>query len=187
MKVSEVLKEEHRQILRALDVLEGMAVRVSHGEALNKTDARDVVALLNGFADRHHQGKEEAILFPALLQDRNQKNHEKLCGLIFEHDQERSLAGGLEEAVETNNAKEFLFCAEQLIRKTRAHIDTEDRVLLALADSTLSPIDRDRVGTELRDFDRAWQDRVLARLLRRLDELEPEYRIPVTARKVVCG
>jgi hemerythrin-like domain-containing protein len=178
MKVSDVLKEEHRQILRALDVLEGMATRISHGEALNKPDARDIVSLLNGFADRHHQGKEEAILFPALLHDRNQEHHGKLCCLAFEHDQERSLAGGLEEAVETNNIREFLFCAEQLIHKTRGHIETEERVLLPLADSVLSPIDADRVAADLRGFDRAWQVQVLGQLLKRLDEMETWYKTP---------
>ena len=175
MKVSDVLKGEHKQILRALNVLERIAARVSHGEALNKTDARDIVALLNGFADRHHQGKEEAILFPALLQDRNQEHHHKLCGLVFEHDQERSLAGGLEEAVETNNIKEFLFCAEQIIHKTRVHIETEERALLPLADSVLSSADADRVAADLRGFERAWQVQVLGQLLRRLDEMEAAY------------
>jgi len=186
MKVSQVLKEEHGRILRALDVLEGMAARVSHGEALNKSDARDVVALLNGFADRHHQGKEEAILFPALLQDRDQRHHYQLCCLIFEHNQERSLAGGLEEAVESNNIKEFLFCAKQLIRKTRAHIDAEDRVLLPLADLTLSPTDGERIAAELRDFDRSWQDHVLGPLLKRLDELESAYKISDSPEKLAC-
>jgi hemerythrin-like domain-containing protein len=176
MRVSDVLKEEHRHILRALDVLEAMAARISHGEALNKRDAKDIVSLLNGFADRHHQGKEEAVLFPALLEDRGQKHFDKLCHLLFEHDQERSLAGGLEEAVETSNVKEFLFCAEQLIRKTRAHIDSEDRVLLPLADSVLSPGENDRVAGELRNFDHVWQLQVLGHLLERLDEMEREYR-----------
>jgi hemerythrin-like domain-containing protein len=175
MKVSDVLKNEHRLILRALDVLEAMALRTAQGEVLDKRDIHDIVAILKGFADRHHQGKEEAVLFPALLQDRQQQYFEKLCSLIFEHEQERSLATGLEEAVETGNPKEFLFCASQLVRKTRAHIDGEDRVLLQLADLVLSPLEHERTVTELLNFDASWQKQVLSSLLKRLEEMETAY------------
>ena len=175
MKVSDVLKNEHRLILRALDVLEAMALQTKLGQALGKRDTRDIVAILKGFADRHHQGKEEAVLFPALLQDRGQHHFQKLCHLIFEHEQERSLADGLEEAVETGNPREFLFCANQLIGKTRAHIDVEDKVLLRLADLSLSPAEQEKTVAELREFDASWQKQVLPDLLKRLDEMEAAY------------
>jgi hemerythrin-like domain-containing protein len=175
MKVSDVLKSEHSLILRALDVLEAMTLRTTQGEALDKRDTQDIVAILKGFADRHHQGKEEAVLFPALLQDRRQQYFEKLCGLIFEHEQERSLATGLEEAVETGNPREFLFCAGQLIQKTRAHIDVEERGLLHLADLALSPTEHERTVTELLNFDASWQKQVLSTLLKRLEDMEETY------------
>jgi hemerythrin-like domain-containing protein len=175
MKVSDVLKKEHQLILRALNVLEAMANRTKQGEPLDKRDARDIVAILKGLADRHHQGKEEAVLFPALLRDRHQQHFDKLCSLIFEHDRERSLADGLDEAVETGNLKEFLFCANQLIEKTRAHIDVEERVLLPLADVTLSPIEQEKTAAELRDFEASWQQDVLSSLVKRLEEMATTY------------
>ena len=175
MRVSDLLRREHRDILRTLNVLERMATRTSQGEAINRKDAREIVALLKGFADRYHQGKEEAVLFPALLKDPGQEHYDQLCCLIFEHDQERSLIEGLEEAIETNNTKEFLFCANRIIETTRAHIHTEDTVLLKLADSVLSPLDDELVATELREFEHAWQQQVLSVLLKRLAELEVLY------------
>jgi hemerythrin-like domain-containing protein len=148
---------------------------VNHGAAVSQENARDLVALLKGFGDRHHQGKEEAVLFPALLRDPQQEHYAKLCSLIFEHDQERSLIDGLEEAVETRNTKEFLFCANRIVEATRAHIHGEDTCLLNLIDSVLSPVDDERVATELREFEHSWQSEVLPNLLKRLDELELEY------------
>jgi hemerythrin-like domain-containing protein len=175
MKVSEVLRKEHHHILRALDVLEAMAIRASHGEAVNKNDAKDIVAVLDSFADKHHQAKEEAVLFPALLRDRHQKHHDQLCALAFEHDQERSLACGLQEAVETNNPKEFLFCANELIAKTRAHVEMEDRILLTLADGVLSPMEQERTAAELSNFDTSFQRQTLSGLLNKLDQMQARY------------
>jgi hemerythrin-like domain-containing protein len=175
MRVSELLRQEHKIILRTLVVLEAIGARVNHGATVNLRDARDIVALLKGFADRHHQGKEEAVLFPALLRDPHQEHYGKLCCLIFEHDQERSLIDGLEEAVESGNTREFLFCANRIVERTRAHIHREDNVLLNLTDSVLSPLDDERVASELREFEHSWQIEVLPNLLNRLEELESEY------------
>jgi len=175
MKVAQLLREEHRQILRALEILERMAYRKSHGEALNERDVADIIEFLRAYADAYHQGKEEAILFPALLMDADQKHFDKVCCMIFEHNQERSLADGLKEAVQTHSTKEFLFCANRLAEQTRAHISTEERVMLGLADSVFSPGEDQRVAGDLLTFERVWQESVLPHLLMRLDELELEY------------
>jgi hemerythrin-like domain-containing protein len=175
MKATGLLKNDHKQILRALDVLEQMMARVQRGEIVNQTDALDMAAFLQAYADRHHQGKEESILFPALLRDRDQKNYGQLCCIIFEHNQERCLAQGLEEAIRTKKPKDFVFCASQLVDKLRAHIDKEDRFLFELADSVLSREEDERVVAEMENFEHAWQQQVLTRLLHRLDEMEATY------------
>ena len=175
MRVSELLRQEHHNILRTLNVLERIATEVNHAQPIDVKNSRDIVSLLKGFADRHHQGKEEAVLFPALLRDPHQEHYSELCSLIFEHDQERSLVDGLEEAIETRNTKEFLFCANRIIEATRIHIHGEDTGLLHLTDSILSPMDDERIATELREFEHSWQAEVLPGLLKRLDELELTY------------
>ena len=59
MKSMTFLIEDHRKILRALNVLEEMAARVQRGQKLNEKDVKGILAFLEGFGDRHHQGKEE--------------------------------------------------------------------------------------------------------------------------------
>jgi hemerythrin-like domain-containing protein len=175
MKATQLLKDEHRHILRALAVLDHMAGRVRRGEMTNNKDAEDLAHVLEGFADRHHQGKEEAILFPALLQDRDQRHYGALCHLIFEHNRERFLVRGLEEAIRYGSARDFLYCANSIVKRMRAHIDTEEQGLFDLAASTLSPEEDQRVTDEMLRFELSWQRHVLPGLLRRLDELETEY------------
>ena len=175
MKATQLLKEEHRHILRALAVLEQMAGSAKRGNAINKKDGEDMVHILQGFADRHHQGKEEAILFPALLQDHDQRHYGSLCCLIFEHNRERFLVQGLQEAIAAGNTRDFIYCVNSLVDKLRAHITTEEEGLFALAAAVLSPDDDERVATEMQQFERSWQQHVLPGLLRRLDALELEY------------
>lgn len=175
MKATRLLREDHKHILRAVDVLERMTARTQSGESVDEKDLRDIVAFLHSFADRHHQGKEEAVLFPALLRDRHQKNYGQLCHVIFEHNQERSLAEGLEDAILARKTKDFLFCACQLIEKLRIHIDKEDNILFEMVDKLLTPADDERIAAELSTFERAWQEHVRPKLLHRLDEMEATY------------
>jgi hemerythrin-like domain-containing protein len=174
MQVTQILREEHRQILRALDILETVASRKSRGQGLNERHIAELIEFLCTYADAFHQGKEEAILFPALLMDADQQHFDKVCSMIFEHNQERSLADGLKEAIQTRNTKEFLFCANRLVEQGRAHIVAEERVMLSLAESVLSPAEDARVADELLNYDRTWKQK-LPRLLTQLDEMELEY------------
>jgi len=175
MKATKLLRGDHIHILRALTVLERMTAFAQSGETVNEQDALDIVAFLKEFGDRHHQAKEEAVLFPALLQDHDQRNYPQLCCMIFEHNQERSLTEGLEEAIRTKNTKEFVFCANRLIEKLREHIDKEDHVLFGLVESVLSPGEDERVATEIQKFEQDWERRVVPGLLQRLDEMESSY------------
>jgi hemerythrin-like domain-containing protein len=175
MKSPALLLDDHKHIVRAINILEQMAVIAGKGGSLDEGDVEYILEFLRSFADRHHQGKEEGVFFPALLQDRAQKNYHELCGLIFEHNQERSLVEGLEDAIRTKKTKDFVFCADRLIKNVRAHLQKEDEVLFLLADSTLSPSDDERVAGDMKNYERQWQETVLAGLLRRLDEVEVKY------------
>ena len=64
----EVLMYEHRVIEQVLDCLETMARGVESGNALDAGQARDAIDFFRNYADRCHHGKEEDLLFPALLQ-----------------------------------------------------------------------------------------------------------------------
>src|SRR5262245_28002315 len=99
MKSIDVLLDDHRHLMLASNILAEMAACAESGQAVNETDLGDLLRFLEEFGDRHHQGIEECVLFPALLQDSAQKNYQRLCGLIFEHERQRSLIEGLHDTV----------------------------------------------------------------------------------------
>ena len=185
MKSTALLLEDHRHLLRALSVLEEMAKRAQRGESLNERDVEDLLEFFRSFGDRHHQGKEEGVLFPELLQDRAQKNYQELDHLIFEHDRDRSLIEGLQDSILTKNAKDFVYCAGRLIEILRAHIHKEDEVLFALVDSTLTPSQDERVAQDMKSYDQLWQDKELSGLLAQLDHLESKYVVKAPAQATV--
>lgn len=175
MKAKNLLVEDHGRIVRALNVLEEMAARVQRGQKPNEKDVTAVVEFLMGFGDSHHQGKEELVLFPALLRDRGQKNYRKLCHLVFEHNRQRSLIDGIADSMLTRKRNDFVYCATQLVKILRTHLKEEDDVLFPLLASTLSPADDERVVLEMKEYDREWQDKELSGMLRSLDNLESKY------------
>ncbi|HEX4999496.1 MAG TPA: hemerythrin domain-containing protein [Terriglobia bacterium] len=172
MRTTTILKDEHRYISRALDVIERMAARRENGESLDSREVGDILRFLRLFADNHHQGKEEMILFPALLKDRNQIHYTALAQFIFAHNQERSEIVGLENAIEESQDVTFVPYAKRLLEVLRAHIEEENHRLFELTDATLTPQEDMEVARELAGFERHWQDTVLTGLLARLSQIE---------------
>jgi hemerythrin-like domain-containing protein len=175
MKSTALLIEDHKHILRAINVLETIAARAEAGESPNPDDVRDIVAFHEGFVDRLHHGREESILFPALLTDRGQKHYKELCRLIFEHNQQEFLVEGIQDSMLGKNTKEFTYCARRLVEVVREHIRNEEKTLFPLVDSTISAATDEVVFRDMKAHDTLWQHDKLPRLLRRLDDLEVNY------------
>src|SRR5262245_32239712 len=98
MKCTDHLVKDHKVILRALNVLEAIAKRVEDNQPVASEDVETILRFLRAFADDYHQAKEESALFPELMRT-SAANKGPLRHMIFEHDQERSLVGGLEDAM----------------------------------------------------------------------------------------
>jgi len=151
MKCTNHLIQDHKIILRALNVLQEMAARVENKRFIANDDVETIVRFLHAFADDYHQGKEESALFPELMRT-SAANGGPLRHMIFEHGQERSLVRKLEDAVRTKKGTQFVDCATRLISLIRTHIQKEDNVLFEIADGLLSADQDARVSAELESF-----------------------------------
>jgi len=180
MKSTAHLHQDHQFILRALRILDEMACRVETGEKLRTPDAERLMVFLRGFADRFHQGKEEGVLFPALLQDRAQSHHPELYAAIFQHDRHRSLLDGLEEAIRTGNSREFIYFARRLRQILSEHVEDEEQNLFELANLMLSSSQDQTVNADMESYDLQWQNENLPAMIQTLVDLETYY-IPRSA------
>ena len=177
MKATRILMEEHQYILRSLDVICEMADRVAKGEDVDDRDVDCILQFLQAFGDDHHQEKEESILFPALLKASHAEEHACLCQITFEHNQQRSLLEGIEDALRSRKGKDFVYYARRLAELVREHIKSEDDEVFKRADAILSAEEDDRIARELSAYDTPHRADRLRELLKRLVALETKYDI----------
>jgi hemerythrin-like domain-containing protein len=144
--------QDHRIILRSLDVLEQMVIRLENGEQIDANDVHTLLHFLHAFADELHHLKEESALFPELMRTSHPQGG-PLRHMLFEHDQERSLVGGLEDALRAKKNIEFILFANRLSSRVRNHIQKEDSILFPLAEALLSKKQDEKVVSEIAKFE----------------------------------
>ena len=130
---TDVLRDEHRVILRALDVLEAAAARLAGGRLLPEGWWPEIIAWLRGFADRTHHAKEESSLFPAMVKAGVPSAGGPIGVMLEEHERGRALVRAMEAGEPAARAAK----AREYVVLLREHIDKENGVLFPLADAVL--------------------------------------------------
>ena len=130
---TEVLREEHRVILRALGLLEAGANRLAGGGALPEGWWARIIEWLRAFADRNHHAKEERYLFPALAKAGVPAAGGPVAVMLAEHVEGRALMA----TMEAGEPRGRLDAARRYVQLLRDHIDKENGVLFPLADAVL--------------------------------------------------
>jgi hemerythrin-like domain-containing protein len=143
--VTEVLRDEHRLILRALVTLENAAGRLEAGHALPEGLWAGIIDWLRGFADRTHHAKEERALFPAMLKAGVPSGGGPIDVMLEEHAQGRALLG----AMETGTPGARAAAARRYVALLCDHIDKENGLLFPLADVLLDERAQAEVGRGL--------------------------------------
>jgi hemerythrin-like domain-containing protein len=130
---TEVLREEHRVILRALSVLEAAAARLASGRPLPEGWWPEIIAWLRAFADKNHHAKEESSLFPAMVKAGVPSDGGPIGVMLEEHQRGRALVRAMEAGEPAARAAK----AREYVTLLREHIDKENGVLFPLADAVL--------------------------------------------------
>jgi hemerythrin-like domain-containing protein len=153
------LTEEHRLIRQTLDAFEVYAGYIEVQVPVDQMDLHRFVAFFEGFADLHHHEKEEALLFPALVEAGLDWNGELLVRLRREHELERCLMRSLKHAAvqrdswTADDRRNFLNIVKGFIAFQRDHIRFETTDVLSRAERVLSKGARERLSREVRRFD----------------------------------
>ncbi len=151
MKATQVLINEHEGILAMLAVVEAAAYRLQDGKEVPADLFSNAVGFFRNFADKCHHGKEEAQLFPTIV-ERGIPNEGGPVGvMLVEHDQGRAFIRGMDEAARQYAAGDKS-ATPALVKNTlgyvrllREHIEKENSVLFPMADQVLSEPDQDRL------------------------------------------
>ena len=174
MKSTNLLTQEHKLILRALNVLDALTAAMEARGEFDEDAVDRVLDFLRWFGDAHHQAKEETILFPAIkacadAQDRPVRH------MMFEHDQERQSIEDLEKDVRLGKLPDFAATANKLSSTLRNHIYKEDQLLFPVADSLLSSQQDDAIFEQLQRFDTPLDKQTLEHKQSELHSFEWKY------------
>jgi hemerythrin-like domain-containing protein len=173
MKATDLLMQEHKLILRSLDVLDAISSLVESQEPVDQHDIDSILEFLR-WLDAHHQGKEEDVLFPVIVSAAAAENR-AVKHMTVEHNQERGLLEEMEKDLRQARHTKFVEGAKRLSSTLRNHIYKEDRILFESADAVLSPQQDQAVFERLNQFEKPQDKQTLEDRLKDLRALEWKY------------
>ena len=133
------LKDEHEAILSGLQILSSITLRIDRKLDIEKRDIWNLVTFMKDFADTCHHGKEEGILFPALVKAGIPQKGGPVGVMLAEHTQGRAIMKAMNAAVTgAPDYPKFKQTAGEYAALLRAHIDKENTVLFPMAEKSLS-------------------------------------------------
>jgi len=159
MDAIETLMSEHRVIESAIDALVAFADGACRSGATEKEELSRFVTFIREFADACHHGKEEGILFAAMVQHGFPREAGPIAVMLHDHDVGRSyaatLAGKAAQAGpwSPDDHQEIANAAHGYAELLRAHIQKEDAILYPMAEQHLPPDALERVGEDCERFE----------------------------------
>jgi hemerythrin-like domain-containing protein len=145
MDAIETLMSEHRVIEQVLDALVVFADETRRKGATDKAELGRFVTVIREFADACHHGKEEDILFAAMVRHGFPREGGPIAVMLHEHDQGRRLVGALKIRSEQagdwseDERQEVSDAAHGFSELLHAHIHKEDAILYPMAEQHLPP------------------------------------------------
>ena len=162
MDAFETLMSEHRAIERVLIGLSNFAEQVRRQEEMNgRKDLAQFVSFIRGFADARHHGKEEEILFEAMVDYGFPRDGGPIKVMLREHDEGRAFVGILSALAEqadpwSDEDRQLLVkAASQYVDLLSRHIQKEDNILYPMAESRLPPETLAQVNEKCERFEEA--------------------------------
>jgi len=159
MDAIETLMNEHRVIERVCDALVGFADEARRKGTTDKDELARFVTFIREFADRCHHGKEEDILFTAMVAHGFPRNGGPIAVMLHEHGEGRALVGALAAKAAQDGAwtpadlQEIADAASGYSSLLHAHIHKEDAILYPMAEARLPPQAMEQVGLDCERFE----------------------------------
>ncbi|PKN06213.1 MAG: hemerythrin [Deltaproteobacteria bacterium HGW-Deltaproteobacteria-7] len=144
MKATEQLRNEHEGVLLMLRILGEVSRQLETTGTIHNEHLENILEFLKIFVDKCHHGKEEELLFPALVHVGIPQDG-PIAAMLFEHEMGRKYIRVMTDAFDRHKLKDAS-AAEAIVRNAQDyialltdHIDKENNILFAMADDRLSP------------------------------------------------
>jgi hemerythrin-like domain-containing protein len=162
----DILVNEHKLILQAVDLLRKENEKIQTSKTVNANFITKATDFFRTFADRFHHGKEEGILFRDLSQKKvNKSDHLIMTELMQEHAFARRTVKALEDAKEkyiagnTESLNEVLDLLATLIKLYPAHIEKEDKHFFYPCMEYFSGLERQNMLTSFLEFNQNFTEK----------------------------
>ena len=148
MTATEILRHEHKIILKVLETVRHEAQAIADTGKLNVKNLNKMLDFFRVFVDQCHHGKEEEYLFPTMEKRGIPADKGPIPIMLHEHIGGRNAVKALSEAlaqvrqgdVEATGAVAVNLAI--LDEHLRSHIDKENEVLFPMADKVFTPEDQ---------------------------------------------
>jgi hemerythrin-like domain-containing protein len=133
----DALMNEHQTILAVLAAMDQEADKLAAGGRLRQRFWLSAAEFVRSFAERCHHGKEEDVLFPALVECGLSREVGPIADRTSEHADARNLTRSLVGAARDRDAERLLAAARAYTELLREHIAEENDVLFEVAREVL--------------------------------------------------
>lgn len=185
MKAVQIMVEEHNNIKKMLVIVRKYCFKILKNEKVDYEDFYKIIDFIRNYADRHHHGKEEKILFTKMMKELGAPA-EKLVkyGMLVEHDLGRLYIKDLEEAVskvlkgDEESKLDVIANAISYTHLLQRHIDKEDTVVYNFAENNLSDESKKELEEEFKAFEaQGEKDNIQRKYINLIDELNKNLNI----------
>lgn len=142
----ELLIDEHKNILKMVDVIDLILMGVLEKEDISIEDFNDILYFIKNYADEFHHAKEEKILFVKMEEELREAAYKLIeYGMLVEHQMARYYISELGKALKryfiaptTYEKLQIITYATSWTELLRRHIEKEDHVVYPFAKNHLS-------------------------------------------------
>lgn len=173
---TDILREEHRLILKGLKILDTFCSNLEDGQIIPKNHIQKMMDFITLYADAYHHEQEESVFLPYLKAQGYAPQRRYIEEMLGDHFLHKGYVDAMNEALSEPESpasrKRFVTQARNLIGLLSEHILKEDRLLLDVADDRLSPLQQKELHDLLEACPKA---PAILTLCQTLEELEPIY------------
>lgn len=179
-----LMVDEHKFIKRMLEVIRKACIGIMNGKDIDYADFDKMIDFVRNYADNHHHGKEEKILFNRMI-DEIGGAAEKLVrfGMLVEHDLGRLFMKNLEESLlavrngDEDAKVDVIANAVSYTHLLNRHIYKEDNVVYPFAKRELSSETLKKIDSECDNFEKDMEKSgVQDKYIESLEFLERKYQ-----------